>query len=253
MIERKFVDEHKKEFLVEEFIRENLKGVGHSKTQVRKTPLGEKIIIFSSRPGLVVGRAGANIKKLTKLLKTRFNFENPQIEIAEVENVNLDPQIVAEKIANSLEKFGVNKFKGIMHKAMTDTINSGAKGVEIRLAGKLPSARAKIWKVYAGYLKRCGDPAVSGIKLAKMQALLKTGIIGIQVRIMPPDLKLPDKVVIYDSIQEDQVPKIVPKEETKQEKAPRKPRAKKQKETAKEAVKEPENAPAEAKDEINKE
>ncbi len=200
MIERKFVSENKKEFLVEEFIRENLKGVGHSMTKVKKTPLGEKIIIYSSRPGLVVGRAGANIKKLTKQLKTRFKFENPQIEIAEVENINLDPQIVAEKIANSLERFGVNKFKGIMHKAMTDVMNSGAKGVEIHLSGKLPSSRAKKWKVYAGYLKRCGNVAVTGVKYAKMQAELKAGIIGIKVKIMPSDLILPDTVTIRDIV-----------------------------------------------------
>lgn len=242
MIERKFVDEHKKEFLVEEFIRENLKGVGHSKTIVKKTPLGEKIIIYSSRPGLVVGRAGANIKKLTKQLKAKFNFENPQIEIAEVENVNLDPQIVAEKISNSMEKFGVNKFKGIMHKAMADVMNSGAKGVEIHLSGKLPSSRAKTWRVYAGYLKKCGDPAISGVKSAKMQSLLKAGVVGIKVDIMPPDLKLPDKVIIADidlnAVQAAPVLAEVKTEakQEKTEKAPRKPRAKKVKEQPVEAA-----------------
>lgn len=223
MIERKFVSENKKEFLVEEFIRENLKGVGHSMTKVKKTPLGEKIIIYSSRPGLVVGRAGANIKKLTKQLKTRFKFENPQIEIAEVENINLDPQIVAEKIANSLERFGVNKFKGIMHKAMTDVMNSGAKGVEIHLSGKLPSSRAKKWKVYAGYLKRCGNVAVTGVRYAKMQAELKAGIIGIKVKIMPSDLILPDTVTIRDVAEETSGP-VAPAVE---QKAPKKEETKK--------------------------
>src|SRR3989338_2477999 len=198
MIERKYVKENKKEYLVEEFIRENLKGIGHSMTKVKKTPLGEKIIVYSSRPGLVVGRGGSNIKKLTKQLKSEFQFENPQIEIAEVENLNLDPQIVAERIANSLERFGSKKFKGIMHKTMTDVMMAGAKGVEILLSGKIPSSRAKTWRVYQGYLKKCGDVAVSGVKSAKMQALLKTGIIGIKVKIMPPDLVLPDTVTIID-------------------------------------------------------
>jgi small subunit ribosomal protein S3 len=226
MIERKFVDEFKKEYLVEEFIRDNLKGVGHSMTKVRKTPLGEKIIIYSSRPGLVVGRAGANIKKLTKMLKSEYHFENPQIEIAEVENVNLDPQIVAEKIANSLERFGVNKFKGIMHKTMTDVMNSGAKGVEIHLSGKLPSSRAKTWRVYAGYLKKCGDPAISSVKSAKMQALLKTGIIGIKIEIMPPDVILPDKIIMIEPVETEQGAKLekAVAAELKKEKKPRKSR-----------------------------
>lgn len=198
MIERKFVKENKKEYLVEEFIRENLQGVGHSMTKVKKTPLGEKIIIYSSRPGLVVGRGGSNIKKLTKQLKTKFQFENPQIEISEVDNLNLDPQIVAERIANSLERFGSQKFKGIMHKTMTDVMRAGARGVEICLSGKIPSSRAKSWKVYQGYLKRCGDVAITGVKTAKMQASLKSGIIGIKVKIMPSDLVLPDTVTLVN-------------------------------------------------------
>ena len=198
MIERKFIKENKKELLVEEFIRKNLKGVGHSMTKVRKTPLGEKIIIHSSRPGLVVGRGGSNIKKITKQLKGRFRLDNPQIEISEVENMNLDAQIIAEKIVNSLERFGAKRFKGIMHKTMSDVMRSGAKGVEILLSGKVPSSRAKTWRVYQGYLKKCGDVAVSGVKTAHMQALLKTGSVGIKVKIMPPDLILPDSVTIID-------------------------------------------------------
>ncbi len=200
MIERKFVVKNMKEFQIQEYIRENLKGVGHSHTALKKTPLGEKVIIYASRPGLIVGRAGANIKKLTKVLKTRFALENPQIEISEVDNVNLDATIVAERIANSLERFGSARFKGIMHKTMTDSINAGALGIEIMLSGKIPGSRAKSWRICQGYLKKCGDIAVSGVRSCKSQAKLKTGVIGIQVRIMPPDLRLPDNVIIGEKI-----------------------------------------------------
>ena len=75
MIERSFVSQKIKEFQIQEYISENLKKVGHSHTKMVKTPLGEKIIIFASRPGLVVGRKGENIKKLTYTLKKRFNLE----------------------------------------------------------------------------------------------------------------------------------------------------------------------------------
>ena len=100
MIEREFVNQRKREFQSQEFIAESMKNVGHSHTKLQKTPLGEKITIYTSRPGLVVGRKGQNISKLTKTLKEKFNFENPQIEISEVENVNLDATIVAERIAS---------------------------------------------------------------------------------------------------------------------------------------------------------
>ena len=63
MIERKFVSQNIKEFEIKEYIRNNLSRVGLSDVKLQRTPLGEKIIISTSRPGLVVGRAGTNITK----------------------------------------------------------------------------------------------------------------------------------------------------------------------------------------------
>ena len=195
MIERKFVAQKIKEFQIQEFIEQNLKKVGHSHTKLVKTPLGEKIVIYASRPGLVVGRKGENIKRLTKVLKRKFDLENPQIEISEVENPNLDAQIVAERIANSLERFGTQKFKGVGHKTMSDVMSAGALGVEIIISGKIPSARAKSWRFYMGYLKKCGEPALQ-VRKAVTQAQLKAGIVGVQVSIMPPDAILPDRIKV---------------------------------------------------------
>ena len=193
MIERKFVAQKIKEFQIQEYITQSLENVGHSHTKMVKTPLGEKIIIFTSRPGLIVGRKGQNIKQLTKTLKRRFDLENPQIEINEVENPNLDARIVAEKIVDSLEKFGSEKFKAIGHRIMADVMNAGALGIEIIVSGKVPSARAKSWRFYSGYLKKCGDIANS-VKSADVQAHLKTGVIGVKIKIMTSDVKLPDDI-----------------------------------------------------------
>ncbi len=194
MIERKFIAERIKEFQIQEYITQTLNNVGHSHTKLQRTPLGEKIIIFASRPGLIVGRSGESIKKLTKNLKKRFKLENPQIEINEVENVNLNAKIVAENIASSLEKFGTQRFKGVGHKTMGDVMSAGARGIEIIISGKIPGARAKSWRFYSGYLKKCGDLAITSVDVAYTIAKLKTGIIGIQVRIMPADIILPDKL-----------------------------------------------------------
>ncbi len=208
MIERKFVAQKIKEFQIEEYVTQSLENVGHSHTTMVKTPLGEKIIIFASRPGLIVGRKGQNIKQLTKTLKKKFDLENPQIEISEVENPNLDAKIVAEKIVDALEKFGSEKFKAIGHKIMTSVMNAGALGIEVLISGKVPSARAKSWRFYSGYLKKCGDIA-NEVREAHVQAQLKTGIIGVKVKIMPPDIKLPDHIELVD-------PKDVKVEEIKQ-------------------------------------
>lgn len=222
MIERKFVAQNIKEFQIQEYITNSLKNIGHSHTKMQRTPLGEKIIIYASRPGLIVGRKGESIKKLTQSLKKIFNLENPQIEISEVGNINLDAQIVAERIANSLERFGSSRFKGVGHKVMTDVMGAGAKGVEILISGKIPSARAKTWRFYQGYLKKSGDVAVSGVDIAYASAQLKTGTVGIKVSIMPPGLDLPDNIQIKE-IQES-----VETEKIEEEKKPKK-RAKKKK------------------------
>ena len=203
MIERVFVKQKKREFQIQEFVSESMKNVGHSHTRVQRTPLGDKIIIYTSMPGLVVGRKGQNIAKMTRDLKTKFNLDNPQIEIAEIDNPNLDAQIVGEKIAASLERYGINRFKGVMHKAMEDVLGAGARGIELVLSGKVPSARARSWRVYGGYLKKSGDVSTTQIRKAKVTALLKSGIVGIKVKIMPPDIKLPDDLQLIEAVAEE--------------------------------------------------
>ena len=198
MIERDFIAQKTKEFYIKKYVEQKLRHVGISQIRLKKIPLGEKIIINTSRPSLVVGSKGANIKSLTKTLKKRFKLENPQIEINEVKDIFLDANIVAEQIAGSLERFGSARFKGAGHKTMDNVMKAGAMGVEIIISGKIPGARAKNWRFYMGYLKKCGDVAVSGVRKAKKSALLKSGIIGIKVSIMPPDLILPDTIKILD-------------------------------------------------------
>ncbi len=233
MIERTFVGQKLKEFAIKEFIDKSLGRVGHSGTKLQKTPLGEKITIAASRPGLVVGKSGANISRLTRSLKEEFSLENPQIELAEIEDVNLDAQVVAETIASALERFGSKRFKGIGHRVMRNVMDAGALGIEIIIAGKLPGSRAKSWRFYQGYLKKCGDIAVSGVRKAQSQALLKTGIIGIKVSIMPATTVLPDKFQLNEEVTEviEETKDSKPATPAKQEKAPAKKRAPRKKAT----------------------
>ncbi len=202
MIERKFVLQKIKEHEIEEYISDSLSNVGHSHTKMVKTPLGEKITIYASRPGLIVGRRGQNIKQLTKNLKKKFNLENPQIEINEVENLSLDANIVAERIVDFLERFGSQRFKSIGHKMMGEVMGSGALGIEIIISGKVPSSRAKSWRFYSGYLKKCGDISITGVDTADVQAKLKKGVVGVKIKIMPPTTKLPDNIELIEEKEE---------------------------------------------------
>ena len=225
MIERDIVAQKIKEFQIEEHVKDNLTRSGYSKTKLQRTPLGEKIVVHVSRPGMVVGRQGQNIRKLTSELKDKFNLENPQIEVSEVKNIYLDPSIVAEMIVFSLERFGSQRFKGVMHKTLENVLGAGALGVEIILSGKLPSARARSWRVYGGYLKKCGDIAFSGVLKTQAIARLKSGIIGIKVSIMPPDLRLPDKIEFREDLEI--IEEVAVEEEKKTKKKAKKKTAKK--------------------------
>lgn len=224
MIEREFIAQRTKEFYIKKYVKDRLNNVGISEIKLKKIPLGEKIIIYTSRPSLVVGSKGSNIKDLTRALKKEFNLENPQIEINEVKDIFLDAQLVAERIASSLERFGSARFKGVGHKIMANVINSGARGVEVIISGKIPGARAKSWRFYQGYLKKCGEIAVTGVRKAHTSALLKSGVIGIKVAIMPPDLILPDHIeVLKEPIAViAEVPVEEDKKQTKKKASPRK-------------------------------
>jgi small subunit ribosomal protein S3 len=242
MIEREFVAQKTKEFYIRKHIEAKLRNVGISQIKLKKIPLGEKIIIYTSRPSIIVGSKGSNIKQLTKDLRTKFKLENPQIEINEVKDIFLDASIVAERIAGSLERFGSARFKGVGHKIMENVIRAGALGVEVIISGKIPGSRAKSWRFYRGYLKKCGDIAVSGVRKSHKFALLKSGVIGIKVAIMPAGLILPDSIEILD--EPEQVIEEITEEPKK--KPVKKKTTKKKAKTEEKVVAEPIVAPAEA-------
>ncbi len=198
MIEREFVSERIKHLKIKEVIDDeinNYAGVGD--IEIEKTPLGEKIVIHAVRPSLVIGRGGETIKNITGIIKRNFKLENPQIEVKEIENPFLSAQVVAKRIVADLERFGSSRFKVIGHKAIQNIMHAGAMGAEIRITGRgLPSSRAKSWRFFDGYLKKCGDVALTQIDSAKVSANLRAATVGVKVSIMPPNAALPDHIKV---------------------------------------------------------
>jgi small subunit ribosomal protein S3 len=230
MEERKFIKLKKEEFGIKEAIRRNL-GMGKiSKLDIEYTPVGEKIIISTSKPGLVIGRRGEKIEELTRLLKKRFKLENPHIEINEIENPLFDAQVVADEIAMALERMGNLKFKVIAYRKLQEIVNAGALGCELRITGKLPSERARSWRFAQGYLKKAGESRKE-IDRAEATALTKTGIIGIKVAIMSPDARVYDRIDIDDKM------KAMIKGELKEEEEKDETSSKKEKKKTNETVK----------------
>jgi len=199
MEERNVVKFKKEEFAVREYIKKSLGKGKISKVKIGYTPVGEKIIISTNKPGLVIGRGGEKIMELTTTLKTKFKLENPHIEIDEIKEPEFDAQINADDIALSLERFGPLKFKVVAYRTLQRIINAGALGVEIRLSGKLPGSRAKSWRFAQGYLKKTGDSA-KVVDRAQSNAQTKPGTIGVKVSILSPHAILKDRINIDEDL-----------------------------------------------------
>jgi small subunit ribosomal protein S3 len=197
--ERKLVKLKKEEFAIREEVKRSLGKGKASRVKIEYTPIGEKIIISTHKPGLVIGRKGEKIIELTDILKKKFKFENPHIEIEEIREPELDAQIMADEIALGIEKFGPIKFKVIAYKTLQRIVHAGALGVEIRLNGKLPSSRAKSWRFANGYLKKVGDSA-KVVDKAQAISQTKPGVIGVKVSILSPYVKMIDNIKIDDEM-----------------------------------------------------
>ncbi|RLF51145.1 MAG: 30S ribosomal protein S3, partial [Thermoplasmata archaeon] len=155
-----------------------------------------RINILVERPGMVIGRGGSKIKELTDEIRERFNVDNPQIEIEEAgSKASLNAQIMAEKLAEALERGW--HFRRAGHSTVRRIMDAGAKGCQVIIAGKLTGARHRTEKFTEGHVKYCGETAREVMDTGYAIAKLKAGILGVKVRIMKPDAKLPDEINIH--------------------------------------------------------
>jgi small subunit ribosomal protein S3 len=120
----------------------------------------------------------------------------PQIEVEEVPNPDLNAQIMAERLAYSLDRGRHYRRAGyyILRKIM----DSGAKGTEIIVSGKVTSQRARTTVFRAGTMKKSGQPAQEGVDRGVAQCIQKSGTLGIIVKIMHEDIRMGDTVKIND-------------------------------------------------------
>ena len=152
--ERKFVTENIRRVLLKEYMMKKVGRAGFGGLDVQRTPMGTRVTLITERPGLVIGRRGEAIKSLTKAIEDDFSFNNPQIEVQEVENPNLNAQIMAEKLANALERGW--HFRRAGHSTVRRIMDSGARGCQVIIAGKLTGQRHRTEKFKEGHIKYCG-------------------------------------------------------------------------------------------------
>jgi small subunit ribosomal protein S3 len=153
------------------------------------------------RPGLVIGRGGETIKELASALEQNFKVSNPQISVSEIEVPEFNAYVIASRVASALQR-GVH-FRRAGFWALNQVMEAGALGAEIVISGKLTTERARFEKFRAGYFPRCGEPALVSTRKAEAHVQLKPGIIGVRVKIMPPDAYFPDRIIVAKTLPEE--------------------------------------------------
>lgn len=198
--ERSFVRENVNRMLIKEFLLKKIEGAGFGGMNIQRTPLGTRISILVERPGMVIGRGGNKIKELTDEIREKFKVDNPQIEIEEAgSKAALNAQIMAEKLAEALERGW--HFRRAGHSTVRRIMEAGAKGCQVIISGKLTGDRHRTEKFTEGHVKYCGETARQVMEEGYAVAKLKPGILGVKVRIMKSDAKLPDEIKIKEVLE----------------------------------------------------
>jgi small subunit ribosomal protein S3 len=181
---------------IDEFLWKEFERAGYGGVVITKTPIGTNVVIYAMRPGFVIGRGGETIKNLAKILEEKFNLPNPQISVAEIEVPELNPYVMASRIAAALRR-GIH-FRRVGFWALNQIMSAGALGAEIIISGKLRTERARAEKFRDGYIPKSGEPAMKYVKKAVTHVQLKPGIFGVKVLIVSPDARFPDEIEILE-------------------------------------------------------
>ena len=188
--EHQFIEDGLRRSQINEFFADELGRAGYGGMDVAKTPMGTQIVLKAEKPGMVIGKGGKNIRKITTELEDRFDMDDPQIDVQEVDEPDLNAQIVADRLANALERGWY--FRKAGHTTIDRIMDAGALGAEIVLSGKVTGARSRVEKFNRGYIKHNGEPAEEVVDHGQGVAVMKLGTIGVNVKIIPPGATLPD-------------------------------------------------------------
>ncbi len=163
---------------VREFLRKKLSQASVSKITIERTAGNANITIFTARPGLVIGKKGEDIERLRREVTAMMGLQAIHMNIEEIRKPELDATLVAEGIAQQLERRIM--FRRAMKRAVTNTLRLGAQGIKVNVAGRLNGAEIARTEWY-----REGRIPLhtlrADIDYGTAEALTTYGIIGVKV------------------------------------------------------------------------
>lgn len=204
---RKFVADGVFRAELGEFFTRELASEGYSRCEVRITHARTEIIIRATHTQEVLGEKGRRIRELTSLVQKRFKYPENTIELyaEKVQSRGLSAIAQCESLRYKL--LGGLAVRRACYGVLRFVMESGAKGCEVVVSGKLRAARAKSMKFTDGFMIHSGQPVRDFVDYAVRHVMLKQGVLGIKVKIMKPydpsgntgpKKPLPDTVTIIE-------------------------------------------------------
>ena len=182
--------------LVREYLLKETERAGFGGLTFNRTPEGTKVTLRAEQVGRVIGRRGKVIHDLQRRLQEDFDLDNPQLEVEEIEESRTNAQVMASRLASSLERGWF--FRRAGHSTVQNIMDAGARGCIVILSGKITGARHRVEKFQKGHIKYCGETALQLMDVGFSTAVKKLGTIGCTVRIMRPGTKLPHEIAIQE-------------------------------------------------------
>ena len=167
-----------KDLQIQNYIEKNFKNFSIARVVIERTGEHMTVLIKTSKPGVLIGKKGADIEKIKKHIQQNMNEKDVAIKIVEVEKPDLDAELVGQSIAKQIENRAA--FKRVVKKAIQNVIKYGALGVKITVSGRLNGvdiARSETYKEGSIPL----HTIKANVDYAHVEALCTYGIIGIKV------------------------------------------------------------------------
>ena len=206
-MKRKFINDGVFKAELNEFLVHELAEDGFAGVEIRRTPMRREIVIRATRTQSVLGEKGRRIRELTSAVQKRFNLADNEVELyAERLNVRgLCAQAQAESLKYKL--LGGLAVRRACYGILRFVMESGAKGCEVIVSGKLRGQRAKSQKFKDGYSIKSGDSSRLYVDRAVRHVLMRQGVLGVCVKIMlpydptgqtGPKVRIADKIEIFE-------------------------------------------------------
>lgn len=195
---KEFIQDGLEKAQLDEYLEQELERAGYAGMSLDETTQGMRVVIRAEKPGMVIGSGGKNIRELTRTIEEDFSYNDVSIDVQDVEVPDLEANIVADKLANALERGWY--FREAGQTTVERVMENGAQGVLVMFSGKLMGARSSVEKFERGYIKHNGQPSKEIVEHGEGTAVMPLGSIGVSVDLIPPSADLPDEYSVKDNV-----------------------------------------------------